>query len=325
MSELVSIDYNTQLSTISIQEYLTELDNFYIEYLNKLNVDNKYTFGIEIEYKDIYEYVVKHFTKDHMKKWKSSFELNIDVGGEVISPILKDNLKTWKDIKKICNFIKEKNASFNVGGHIHIGSQILGYNLEAWKKFVYLYTAYEDIIYHFSNGNVVNGRTSQITCAAPMAIELAKNYDIIKDSYMLEFFEYLDKFDRFNGLNFNNVKTNALDKTKYKNTIEFRMPNGTFDEEIWQNNIYFFIKLLEASKNNIDMDYLSYKIKEKSELENYHNYYKLDMRSAVILADTIFDNNFDKARFLKQYYKDGREIPNSDELITSSKQLIKKN
>lgn len=321
--ELVSKNKNTVLNEIELNEYLSCLDNFYIEYLKLLNINKNYTFGVEIEYKDIYEYIVKKFVKKEFQNWDSAFELNIQVGGEVRSPILTDKVKYWKELKEICNFIKENKASMDTGGHIHIGTQILGNSINSWKNFIYLYTIFEDVIYHFSNGDIINGRISQTTCAGPMAIDLAKNYDFIKNSDFDDLLLYLKKLDRFKGVNFRNIDIENLNKFKDRNTIEFRMPNGTYKKEIWQNNIYFFIKFLETSKKDFDQDLIDFNINKIANLENYYDYYKLNYNKAIKLADLIFDNNYDKARFLKQYVKDGREIMNGEELIKSTKKLIK--
>lgn len=323
MEELLSKKSNTLLSEINILEYLKILDTFSIEYLEELGINKNYTFGFEIEYENVYKYIIDRFLeKNHLKNWLSIFELDIDVGGEIISPILKDDKKYWMELKQICDFLKRKRIIMNVksGGHIHIGSQILGNNIDRWKKFLYLYIINENIIYRFFNGEYINGRSSQITSAKPIGNDLANQYESIKKASFEELIQILKKFSKFNGINFNNIKWKTINDVEYKNTIEFRMPNATRNEVIWQNNLYFLIKLIEASKLDLDLDLLEYNI--KNNLFPYSEYYKLDLSKAIILADTIFDNNYDKAKFLKQYYKDGNEVK-TKKLIKSSKTIIK--
>ncbi len=323
MDELTSKNKNTNISNVDVNEYLNELDNFYIDYLYNLGINHNYTYGIEVEYRDIYEYITGSFVEKNLISWSSLFEPNIPIGGEVVSPVLTDRKKTWKDIRSLCKFLRDEKAGLDVGGHIHIGMQIFDNDIDMFKKFLYLYTSYEEIIYRFANGEFINARQSQLNFAGPFAIELSHLYDYIKESDLNNLSLYLKKFERFNGLNFRNIKWDNFSVESEKNTIEFRMPNGTFSEEVWQNNIYFFIKLIEASKKDLDMDLLDYKIKEKQAKLNYSDYYKINIEDALLLADTVYDNNYDKAKFIKQYYKDGSEVKNKKKMVLSKKKIIK--
>ena len=79
-------------------------------------------------------------------------------------------------------------------------------------------------------------------------------------------------------------------KYAYDNRIEFRIPNGTLKEEIWQNYINFFVKFLIACKKELDVEEVVYKINN-----NEH--------SAIELADYVFEDNIDKDNFLIQTLK----------------------
>ena len=67
-------------------------------------------------------------------------------GGEVQSPKMIDDKECWAELKQVCDFLTSHNAdtSKNAGGHIHIGAHVLGNELNAWKDFIKLYTAYEN-------------------------------------------------------------------------------------------------------------------------------------------------------------------------------------
>ncbi len=89
------------------------------------------------------------------------------------------------------------------------------------------------------------------------------------------------------------------------NTIEFRSPNGTLDNIIWQNNVNFFFKLLIYARSiNYNDDLI-----EKRHLTNLDKYNELKwydeifLGHALELCDMIFTNNLDKICFLKQYLK----------------------
>ena len=63
MDELTSKNKNTNISNVDVNEYLNELDNFYIDYLYNLGINHNYTYGIEVEYRDIYEYITGSFVE----------------------------------------------------------------------------------------------------------------------------------------------------------------------------------------------------------------------------------------------------------------------
>ena len=103
-----------------------------------------------------------------------------------------------------------------------------------------------------------------------------------------------------------------------KNTVEFRSPNATIEEIVWQNNINAFTKLmLAATKGLIDEECLDYKI---SNFTNYDFMYKeICLKSVLEFVDLIFDNNLDKIYFLKQYFKDFKDISQFNSLKRTRK------
>lgn len=146
-----------------------------------------------------------------------------------------------------------------------------------------------------------------------------KNFEELKD--ILEFKK------RCYGLNFRNVDFHEANKKAY-NTIEFRFPNATNEEVIWQNNINVFVNLLLASTNsNIDEDHLDYLLNEREKFSYSYNsdaqqeYKNVNLKEAIEFADLIFPRTIDKIYFLKQYLKNF-QTTNKRELVLA-KRFIK--
>jgi len=164
-------------------------------------------------------------------------------GLEINSPILNDNDKTWKELKKVCSIVKE-NAKIgeHSGGHIHVGAQILENDYKSLLNFAKLWSVYENILFRFFYGEFLTPRPSLPKYASPNAQRLYhyycenKNYndgDILLD--------YLPN-DKFYSINFEHVK--SLEKYINKNTFEFRCPNGTLEPVI---AISLKVKLLKTN------------------------------------------------------------------------------
>ena len=125
--------------------------------------------------------------------------------------------------------------------------------------------------------------------------------------YELEFYKYINKIERYKLLNF--TKVSEFGKKEEGNTIEFSCPNGTLNEVIWQNNLNFFLSLMNYandSYNNVDWEY--YVNKGNDNIESDYDYSELYLKDALELADLIFKTNQDKIDFLKQYVKSINDI-----------------
>ena len=311
--EFLSKDLNYEfykLNNHDYNDYLFMLNDYKIEYQDQLDFEKNITFGIEIEYEGLEQVITDSYIEENYPRWISTCEDTISKGGEIISPILQDTKEVWKEIKRICSFLKLNNAIMDndAGAHIHIGTQILSKDLDRWRNFIYLYTAFEDILYRFASGERINQRQNNKVYAYPISIDLAKLYLSFKS---LENFndleELLDTEHKFQGINFCNINFEYPDTLGAKNTIEIRMPNGTKEEIIWQNYINTFIHLLKAHIKDKYLEYINNEIKMiYDNYYNYEHYNYIDPKKAFLLADIIFDNNLYKTNFLKQYIKDGK-------------------
>ena len=321
--KMVNIKQNDNLSYfkgLDLQELLDDIEKFYLTYRSKLDFPKNVTFGVEIEYEEILFLIVSRFVKKNLHDWKSTIDMSILYGGEIISPKLSDTTDCWLELKKVCEYLKSKRASANelAGGHVHVGAHLLGSDINAWYIFLKTYAAYERILFRFFYGDKINARKNILAFAKPIESYLCNiieniksiNYDTI-DMYYLNML--LNPLERNNAINFQNVKFYDINNIVGSNTIEFRSPNGTIEEVIWQNNINTIVKLMLAAKNRkIDEDLVDYRLKQNRSYE-YHKYNQflyntIDIKLSLEFIDLIFDNNLDKIYFLRQYLKDLKEV-----------------
>ena len=288
------------LSKEDLKDYRNFLEEYKIAYRDTLG-DHGNTFGVEVEFEgaDINEVEA---ILDERVSWKVIDEPDFEKGGEVVSPPLIDHIINWKDLKETCNVLnrcRNITTADRAGAHVHVGAQGLK-DFDNLLKFILLYVNYEDILYRFGYMDRLNPRESIVSCAHPLSIELARDYEDIK---LRESVRAINKrYDRFHGINFNNL--HSLTKKKEKNTIEFRFGNGTTDPILWQNYINLCLKMIKASTKDLDIERLEDELDTiKLNRSNYYGLGRYDLPKAVEFADLIFDNNLDKTNFLKQYIK----------------------
>lgn len=336
-SSFFKLNENTMFSQLNkkeLQEILRALDKFYIDYVDKIGLNYEDTFGVEIEYKGVPRKLIDFYVDENMRdyrsvvEWQSIDEPNLIGGGEVTSRILHDEKESWLELKKICQFLKD-NKSNNLimaGGHVHAWAGILGNDHNNWRRLAKMYAYFEPILYHFGTGDKINLRESIFRMAYPVSDDLiSKMWRFEYAKSMNDIKSALPMHTKYLGLNFKHVLFNNL--LDYEgNTIEFRFPNATIEEVIWQNNIRVFVSLLVACTQKIDEEFLDEKIREEEFLlfsfnsreEALKRYRRLDLRRALLFADMVFNNNYDKACFLRQYTK-GFQRSNEESLVLARK------
>lgn len=321
-------DNNVKLSEMSDSDkvymmYL--LKQYYLGLRNKLGLDQSLTFGLEIEFEEANLKAIQRqlYNSFYLKEWEVVPDWTLVNGAEINSPKLRDSEDTWIDLSGVCNLVS-RNAYVmnNTGGHIHIGTQILGNNPKYWGNFIKLWTVYENVIFRFLYGEYLSARSGIIEHAKPISLDFIDRVeDIDKRTRMINanhLFKLLDvgednvKLRRKKSVNFTNVS--RLEPYKYDqeinmNTIEFRSPNGTFDPVIWQNNVNFLVKLMlycrSDSFNEEIINRRRIQIINDEIPSNISKYSRIYIDQAIELCDMIFDNNLDKVYFLRQYVKSG--------------------
>lgn len=327
MNNVINLESNDSFYNLrgnDLKELLLYIESYFLEYRDTLNIPQNITFGVEIEYERTFKFLADRYIKKHLPNWKSKSDGSLDSGGEIISPIMVDSKNYWDELKIICRYLTKKKADtlHNAGGHIHIGSNVLGRDIEAWKTFLKLYTAYEHVIFRFGYGDKINGRNKLLEYAMPSADILKDSLDEIDQAKdIVDVYAEVPLTSKYVALNFQNVKFKNMND-HIGNTIEFRCPNATTNEIIWQNNINAFTKMLLSSKQGvIDIDFLDYKL-DKEYIPFYNNRYtynNINLKNVLEFVDLIFDNNLDKIYFLRQYLKDYKETNISSTIIKSKK------
>lgn len=290
---------NTILSQLSEKEILKILSlicKYKLVYRDKLNINEKYTFGFEIEFENLktdkenFKNIIKNLNNDY----NVVADLSLKNGIEVLTPISNNNIEFWKNLKCILlNCRKYGNIDSYSGSHIHIGADILENKANA-DNFITLWKTYEYIFFKFSYGELNYPRENINQYAMPLASD--------KDNISV----------KFNAINLSNIY--SYHDFGINNTIEFRCPNGTLNEIIWQNNLNMFIKMIEYSKSknfNINTCNKVLGLNTKNNFYTLDNYNNIYLQTALSLADEIFDNNLDKVYFLKQYIKDFKTKKNT--------------
>lgn len=306
----------SQFNELDKKELISLLDNFYLHYRNNLDFnDTTLTFGVEIEFEQcLLEKVTELLYCSNLSNWSTKKERSIIVGGEINSTILTDSVNTWLEIKKVCTILKENGALINenCGGHIHFGSTILGDNYNNWLTFIKCFIVFEKVLFRFGCGEVEKERHSVRKFAYPTSYLLKEiisssniNFSDISTNDFLEIVK--DRTSKRNSVSFQKVNINDLNNIQ-DNTMEFRFPNGTIEEIIWQNNINTLGKLLLAVKNDkIDIDIIDFLLKNIQKERNINvllmDYGSIHLDTALLFCDMIFDNDLDKLYFLRQYVK----------------------
>ena len=316
MNNFITKDRNDLFSTLrglDLKQLLIEVEDYYLEYRNNLDLPLFLTFGVEIEYEDIFNQITNFYIKHNFNKWESKTDPSLDSGGEISSPILIDSPNCWDELLKICNHLKKRKANTieNAGGHIHVGANVLGDDVESWKQFIKINIIYEHILSRFLCGDKINGRRDKNDMAGPISAALYRNILLIDKSRSVdELFSQLPTIDRCLFINFINININDINSSRYKNTYEFRGGNATDCAIVWQNSINAITKLSLTARNKLaDVEFLNYKLNNEYRLNdgNEYLYDCIILKDVLEFVDINFDNNLDKVYFLRQYLKSFQE------------------
>jgi len=293
----------SDMSGLDLQDLLILINDVYLSLRKKLEFNEKITFGIEIEMDHARKTKIEEIILEQ-DLWEFGYDDSLFEGIEVISPILTDNEQTWKDIKQVCDLMKNNGKiSTYCGGHIHVGAHIFDASIDAFLNFVKLWSVYENILFRFFYGEFLTPREVITKYAPPMSKELYKFYKENLKVRRINDLLYNICSDRYMALNYDYVT--SLTSDEKGNTLEFRCPNGTLEPVIWQNNINLCINLLKYSKNkNFNDDIVSKRLKTNKTFDlSLEEYNFINIDQALELCDMLFTNNLDKVYFLRQYFK----------------------
>jgi len=327
---VVNLEQNdtfTKMKSSDLTELFCELEMSPLQMRQELGLPKETSFGMEIEFEDaIRRHVSSSMSSQPNLEWEMQSDGSVAgekggeiTGGEIVSPVLKDEPKSYEDLSKICEILKtyRAKAGNRAGGHIHIGSQIIGEDYDALSNFLKTWTAFERVMYRFAYGDKIGPRKN-ITYAGPIGNELIHIINALGKG--IDDYPKLRKNlpnDRYIAVNFKNFWNDY----RRKDTIEFRCPNGTINPIVWQNNLNVFVKMLDRCKSKqfnvdvVDRKLRTFKLKFNHEF--YRQSGKVNLPEALDFVDLCFDKNIDKVYFLKQYAKFFNEPKKPSDNITT--------
>ena len=287
---------------------------------SKIGLPPNMTLGIEIECEGINSKLFsgRQFLQS---KWRGKSDGSLKDGVEVISPILTDTEENTSDIYRICNSIQSAGLSCSerCGGHVHIGADYLTtpQSYEYLKQMI-LYC--ERIMYITSNESGQIPRKGTKRYAGPISTQMdSKNDDEMYevnleneadlDNYIDTQFSDIDEIkgtfkgiqneNRYKGINFLNLGN----PPECKNTIEFRMPNGTVNPDVWIENMRFFGRVVQKSEELAQIFLKESKTPEDlAILEQFESIKeaKSEKERAEIFFDVLFDED-EKDTYIDRY------------------------
>lgn len=303
----------------------------YVKKFEKLGLPEYFKFGIELEAYNVRTkgknslYTGKSAEYIKSKNWymenKKQERLVREGGAELVSPILKDDEQCWEDVFAMCEQMKkfpgDKGdkvvADEKCGLHIHFDADCLMQDPNKMKNFLRLYAESEELLYKMCNdkgdslrkGAIyrdLKGVLRTVTAiwrkgmAVPTGKKILKKIEdgTLKVSYkkfgkmkMLISKYKLDE-RRYAGLNLSNIGNSQ------KNTIEFRMANGTLEPEIIKQNVFLYASLIntaiqmtknpELYQDRLSMFYQT-DVTEKEKAENFLSLIMEDSEDRKIYMD----------------------------------------
>ena len=294
---LICMLEDKNLMEFLISNETTLSNNDFVKKLCETTIINpNITIGVELE---ACNENIKNFnkTKTVFNDFNIKQDLSVKSGFEIVSPILHYNLTDMNKLYQVCELLKRCNfyTDQSCGGHIHIGASYFT-SKEDYYMLLYLYSNVENILYYITDKEGTIKRSSVERFAMKSKEEYLKAIDeglFNKEHFNSEITDVFNEInkDRYKGLNFKNIGS------EYKNTIEFRMPNGEIEFSELLVNIKLFARLIEMSHELVQIDKTN-EIKEKA-LKLSHT--KDEEEKLLLLLEILFPNPTDRIIYLKRY------------------------
>lgn len=272
-----------------------------------LKIPSNMTIGIELEAEGQKARYLKT-TRKIFGRWTAKAEPTLREGVEVVSPILKNTEEDMYSIAMVCEIMKAFDLRVNerCGGHIHFGADFLGNDIKAWENFYRIYSECEEIVYKMSNKKNELPREGTLIYAKQTNEILDVLYP--KGEVKLESQECFEKLikvlqiTRHRGVNVMNLGKEG------KNTVEFRIPNGSLDPNVIKENITLYGSLLRVAKEmSLNPEY------KKEEFEILKEKDLSEAEKTEALLNMLFDDEKEK-RIYRERWEAIKEYAIFDEL-----------
>ena len=278
-----------------------------IEIRDRIKLPSNMKKGIEIESEGQHSGLIRLKMNSMNTRWIAVKEDTLKHGLEIKSPTPKDNADNEKDeyeIKLTCGMLKElgQTTSSRCGAHVHIGADYLT-TMESWINLLEIWGNTEGIVYLISNkeGELPRSGVEEFAKSFSGELEKAlKNGSVdLKDEEELKKFAKEIQGDRGYSINFKNLGSD-------KNTIEFRLSNGTIDAKTWIENINLYGGIVKAAEEIAQIQLKNEKERTEEEIEKLKRFELLKSKEIsyeekleALLFITVDKENIDiyKKRF----------------------------
>ena len=227
--------------------------------------------------------------------------------------------------KALC--LSGQTISERCGGHIHIGADYLT-DLQDWKNLRTIWNNTEKILYIISNRKGEIPRAGVLGYAQPISgkdeskqktINLENESDL--ENFIAE--TKIIQGTRYSGINYVNVGEEE------KNTIEFRLPNGTLDPTTWIENINLFGGLVRVSHELSEIMLKSAEQRTEEEKKMLYNYKVIqteqDERKVAEALIGLCVSQEQMQTYLDRYDENSELLKKTPEINDGLKGQIRKN
>ena len=303
-----------------IINYVRENANKNAEIMKRIKLPKGMTIGMEIESEgDASEALL--CDEEILEGWTLEQDKSLENGVEVVSPVLKSEDGREKEIYDICSILRlcGNYISYRCGGHIHIGADYLK-NIDAWKNLIEIWSNTENILYIISNAEGDIPRSEVFEYAAPISqniekfiengeVDLENEDDVEELCKKLQHLQGRDLDSRYSGINFENFGNES------KNTIEFRLSNGTIDPETWIENINLFGGIIAVSQELADIQEkiengIETTEEEQAKLDAFERIKEIEINEEEKLKCllTLAIDSKDQHVYFNRYYTNSKEM-----------------
>jgi hypothetical protein len=166
-------------------------------------------------------------------RWR--FEEDNTVSGEIVSPILYDEPKTWERLEKVCEIVRRHGgkATTRTGSHVHVACGNYDHNPANHNNLLQLFKQNEDVLYRLAQNPEADAHRGTSYCA-PNLLPARDYTDVAQVNRA-------SQSNRYTGLNFQAVEGYHDDH------VEFRMWDGTLDPAAIQSQIKMSLAMTEAA------------------------------------------------------------------------------
>ena len=326
--QLANVIASSMKDKENVKKYMNMGENTY----SNIGLPPNMTIGMEIECEGKYSSVMHNvkiaLTTDTNDDWVTHIDETLKEGVEIVSPILTDNKDDVEDVYLVCNKLGNlgQEVSQRCGGHVHIGADYLT-SKESYANLYEIWGNSEEIIFKMCNEKGDLPRQGFQSYATAVASKV--NDAIEKGSINIESEEDLNAFigslqqvqgERYASLNIKNINTG-------KNTVEFRISNGTINPDTWIENIRLYGRIIEVSEKIAQLEKMENLTQEEKQIVELKDRLKEDIpevEKMEVLLDMLFSEE-EKDVYRQRYDETIKMIetnPENKKLFTSENVVV---